>query len=220
MAADGSSATVRGRPPSTTREHVARVALELFAARGFEHTTVDEIAGALGVGRRTVFRYFASKNDIVWGDFEHVLDRLRSDLAAQPDTLEVIEGLARAAVSSNRYPAQELPELRLRMTLITTVPALQAHSMLRYADWRAVVAEHVAARRGEAPDDLVPQTIAHAALGVSMAAFSRWVATDGDLEDNLVRAYRGLAGGFRGGRGRRSGPSSASSHDESRQPGR
>ena len=43
------------------------------------------------------------------------------------------------------------------MTLITTVPALQAHSMLRYAAWRAVVAEFVAQRLGDEPDDLVPR---------------------------------------------------------------
>lgn len=189
----------RGRPPSTTRDHVAQVALELFETRGFEETTVDDIAAALGVGRRTVFRYFPSKNDMVWGDFDLVLDRLRDDLAAHDAGVPIMEALAAAAVSSNRYPPHELPRLRIRMTLITTVPALQAHSMLRYADWRAVVAEYVAARRGESPHDLVPLTVAHAALGVSMAAFSHWVLSDEhDLEADLERAYAGLVDGFSG----------------------
>ena len=187
----------RGRPPRTSREHVARVALELFAQQGFDETTVDDIAEALGVGRRTIFRYFASKNDIVWGDFDLVLDRLRADLHAQDESLPVIEAVARAAVASNRYADGELPELRRRMTLITTVPTLQAHSMLRYADWRAVVAAFVADRRGEAEADLVPQTIAYAALGVSMAAFSAWVQGAGELGASLERAYSELAGGFR-----------------------
>ena len=188
----------RGRPHRTSRERVAQVALALFAQRGFDATTVDDIATALGVGRRTIFRYFASKNDIVWGDFDLVLDRLRADLRAQDESLPVIEAVARAAVSSNRYADGELPELRQRMTLITTVPTLQAHSMLRYADWRAVVAAFVADRRGEAETDLVPQTIAYAALGVSMAAFSAWVRGASDLEASLTRAYAELADGFRG----------------------
>lgn len=109
----------------------------------------------------------------------------------------LIDALARAAVASNRYPAEQLPELRTRMTLITTVPALQAHSALRYADWRAVVAEYVAARRRERPEDLVPQTVAFAALGASVAAFSVWVASGGDLERLLRDAYAALAAGFR-----------------------
>jgi hypothetical protein len=87
-------------------------------------------------------------------------------------------------------------ELRVRMTLITSVPALQAHSMLRYADWRAVVAEYVARRRGDSPQDLIPQTIAFAALGVSMAAFSAWVTGEAELEIALHGAYAALAAGF------------------------
>jgi mycofactocin system transcriptional regulator len=187
----------RGRPPSTTPERIAAAALALFAARGFDDTTVDDIAAELGIGRRTVFRYFASKNDIVWGDFDQVLDRLRRDLAALGTEIPIMEAIAQAVVSSNRYGPEQLPELRTRMSLITTVPALQAHSMLRYASWREVVAEYVAARRGEDPSDVIPQTVAHAALGVSMAAFSRWVSHDDeDLERTLRDSWHGLASAF------------------------
>jgi mycofactocin system transcriptional regulator len=188
---------VLGRPPSTTHQSVAHVALALFVANGFEATTVDDIATALGVGRRTVFRYFASKNDIVWGDFDQVLDRLRNDLAHQGDGVPVIDAVAAAAASCNRYPADQLPELRTRMGLITTVPALQAHSMLRYDAWRTVIAEYVAQRRGCRPDDLLPQTLAFAALGTSMAAFTAWARSGGDLETRIADAYAALAAGFR-----------------------
>ena len=189
---------VRGRPPSTTAEHIGRAALELFAASGFEETTVDDIAQALGVGRRTIFRYFPSKNDMVWGDFDSVLQRLRNDLDAIDPDVPLMEAIALAAVASNRYAPDQLPELRLRMTLITTVPALQAHSMLRYADWRAVIAEYVARRTGRPVDDLFPQTIAHAALGVSVAAFSSWVHhPEQDVVDNLTVGYELLATAWR-----------------------
>ncbi len=187
----------RGRPPSTSRESVGAVALDLFVERGFEETTVDDIAAALGVGRRTVFRYYASKNDIVWGEFDRVLDRIRADLASQGDDLPVIEAVAAAAVSSNRYPAEQMPELRARLTLITSVPALQAHSMLRYSAWRAVVAEYAARRWGVAPEALAPQTLGYAALGASMAAFRAWAHDGGDLEAHLRYAYAALGAGFR-----------------------
>jgi mycofactocin system transcriptional regulator len=183
-----------GRPPTTTRDQIASVALDLFDRRGFEETTVEEIATAVGVGRRTIFRYFSSKNDMVWGHFEWVTTRLREHLAESGPEVSLADALRRAAVLSNSYPDDQLPELRIRMTLITTVPALQAHSMLRYAAWRRVVAEYAAERLAEEPDDLLPEAIAHAALGVSMAAFTRWVNHPGeDLEQCLDTAYRMLA---------------------------
>jgi TetR/AcrR family transcriptional regulator, regulator of mycofactocin system len=197
VADDEAIVGTRGRPPSTSRESVAHVALDLFVQRGFEETTVDDIALALGVGRRTVFRYYASKNDIVWGDFDRVLDRLRADLDSQGDDVSVVDAVAAAAVSSNRYPVAQLPELRARMILITTVPALQAHSMLRYAAWRAVVAEYAARRCGVEADCLGPQTLAFAALGTSIAAFSAWARAGGDLESRLAAAYGALSTGFR-----------------------
>lgn len=185
-----------GRPPSTTHEEIGAAALELFHRDGFEETSVEDIAAAVGVGRRTIFRYFPSKNDMVWGDFDWVNQRLRRHLEECGDEVPLMSALWRAAVLSNRYPENQLPGLRIRMTLITTVPALQAHSMLRYASWRAVIAEWAARRRGEQPGDLVPTTIAHLALGASMAAFERWVANPGeDLERCLDQAYGMLAEG-------------------------
>ena len=186
-----------GRPPGTSRNAVSHTALELFAERGFEETTVDDIADALGVSRRTLFRYFASKNDMVWGDFEWVLERLRRCLDATAADAPLHEALRRAAVESNRYGEEQLPELRIRMRLITGVPALQAHSALRYAEWREVIAEWVAKRVGCEPGDLIPQTVAHTALGTSMAAFLVWVDDpSSDLMANLDRAYRLLGEGL------------------------
>ncbi len=188
-----------GRPPSTNREEIAAVALGLFARDGFEATTVEDIAAAVGVERRTIFRYFPSKNDMVWGNFDWVIERLRGHLEESDEEVSLLDALRRAAVLSNRYPPEQLPALRVRMTLITTVPALQAHSMLRYAAWRRAIAEWAAERRGEAPDDLAPELIAQAALAASMAAFGRWVNhPDEDLEATIDASYRLLGEGFGG----------------------
>lgn len=187
----------RGRPPLTTHAEVSRAALELFARHGFDETTMERIAAELGIGRRTLFRYFASKNDMVWGDFDRVLGRLHADLTAADPRLPVMTAVRHAAVSSNTYPDDALPELRIRMTLITTVPALQAHSMIRYAEWREVIASFAARRLRCSSDDLVPQSIGHAALAASTAAFSHWV--DHPQKDLLVlldRCYGLLEAGF------------------------
>jgi mycofactocin system transcriptional regulator len=187
----------RGRPPRTSHDQLASTALTLFVRDGFEETTLDDIATAVGVGRRTLFRYFSSKNDLVWGNFDGVLERLRAELAATDPEEPMMATLGRAVVASNTYEGEALEELRLRMTLITSVPALQGHSMVRYADWRRVVAEFVAERLGLDPDDLIPLTVGHMALGASMSAFVRWVShPDEDLLAHLRTGYQHLARAF------------------------
>ncbi|MGO9927189.1 MAG: TetR family transcriptional regulator, partial [Mycobacterium sp.] len=59
-----------GRRRSTTQHHITDVAIELFSARGFTEVSVDDVAQAAGIARRTLFRYFASKNAILWGEFD------------------------------------------------------------------------------------------------------------------------------------------------------
>jgi mycofactocin system transcriptional regulator len=190
-------AGTRGRPPSTSREEVSRAAFALFSAKGFDEVTMSDIAAELGLGRRTLFRYFDSKNDLVWGDFDWVLDRLRAALAASPAKRPMMEALTEAVVASNTYPDDQLPELRIRMRLIFTVPALQAHSMIRYAEWRDVVAEFAARRLRRAPGDLAPRAIGHAALAASTAAFASWVERpEQDLGRLLHASYAMMADGF------------------------
>jgi TetR/AcrR family transcriptional regulator, regulator of mycofactocin system len=173
------------------------MALALFVARGFESTTMNDIAAALGVGRRTLFRYYDSKNDMVWGEFDQVLDRLREELYGADQSQAIIDVIRRAAVRSNTYPPEQLNELHMRLTLIQTVPALQAHSMLRYAEWREVIAQYVAERIGCGADELVPVAAGYAALAASSAAFSRWVAhREQDIVTLLDRSYELLAEGF------------------------
>lgn len=186
-----------GRPPSTTRADIAATALHLFSERGFENTTVDDIAAAVGIGRRTLFRYFRSKSDIAWGDFEGEIARLRRHLAALDKETPVMVAIRRAVVATNDFREGDIPELRERIQLLTQAPTLQAHSALRYADWRTAVAAFTAARTGSHQTDLLPQAIGHATLGVTLSAFLSWVhQPPGDLAPHLERAMIALENGF------------------------
>ena len=97
-----------GRRPSTTRARISAIAIDLFTDRGFEETSVDDIAAAAGIARRTLFRYYPSKNAIAWGDFDDHLAGMRDHLAALPETI----GLADALRSSARQ--RLAPRLGLR----------------------------------------------------------------------------------------------------------
>jgi TetR/AcrR family transcriptional regulator, regulator of mycofactocin system len=181
-----------GRRRSTSRAELEQVAFDLFEQQGFERTTVDDVAAAAGISRRTFFRYFDSKNEIPWGDFDGELARMRRHLAATPPQAPLMDAIRDAIVDFNRMPAEQLPEHRRRMTLILGVPALQAHSTLRFAAWRQVIADFVAQRTGEPADTLLPRAIGHSMLGVAVAAYEQWLANPGDdlceLLDSAVRA--------------------------------
>jgi mycofactocin system transcriptional regulator len=186
-----------GRPPVTSRDELEQVALELFAEHGFEATTVDDIAGAAGISRRTFFRYYPSKNDVVWGDFEGRLLVMAAELAATDAAVPVLDALADVVVRFNALPPEAVPGHRRRMALILHVPALQAHSNLRYADWRAVVARHVAARTGLDERDALPQLAGHVALGAAVASYEQWLADpSADLGALMAASFAELRDGF------------------------
>jgi len=186
-----------GRQPSTSRAELSHIALQLFLERGFDETTVDDIAEAAGIGRRTLFRYFASKNDLPWGDFAAGLEEMREFLAAVPTTVPLAEALAAAVVRFNAFPPEEIPFHRERMELLLNVPALVAHSSLRYVAWRKVVSEYVAKRLGLGEDALEPQAMGWIYLGISMSAYEQWLKDEGaDLVSLLETAFRVLSPGF------------------------
>ena len=184
----------QGRPTVTSRADLERTALELFASRGFDTTTVDDIAEAARIGRRTFFRYFASKNDVVWGDFDAALDELRQELEGVPDDVPVIAGLTAALLAFNRLPKEAEPQHRVRMAMVLHTPALQAHSTLRYAGWRAVIADYAARRLGVTNDSFEAQLLAHQALASCVAAYEQWLNRyESDLPQLLSSALGRLA---------------------------
>jgi TetR/AcrR family transcriptional regulator, regulator of mycofactocin system len=186
-----------GRKRVTSRAELEHVAFELFERNGFERTTIDDIARAAGIGRRTFFRYFPSKNDVAWGSFDEELERMRAHLKAFPPRIPLMDAIRVAVVDFNRVPPEQVPWHRRRMKLILGTPALQAHSTLRYASWRQVIAEFAGQRLGQRPDALAPRTIAYVALGVALAAYEQWLqAEDADLGDLLGTAMLQLGAAF------------------------
>lgn len=186
-----------GRRPTTTRDRIAAVGIDLFAARGFDETSVDDIAEAAGIARRTFFRYFPSKNAVPWGDFDAHLSEMRTLLAEMPDDMSILDALISAVIEFNTFPPEVTEGHRRRMELIFVVPALQAYSVVMYDGWRMVIAEYVAHRLRLAPTDQLPRTVGYLMLGVAMGAYETWLADDSlDLIDLLTKGSRVLYTGL------------------------
>lgn len=183
-----------GRPEVTSHAEIEQAAFRLFAEQGFEATTVEAIAAEVGVSRRTLFRYYSSKNDIPWGQFDRTLDGFRQILAGMPTDLPMHEAVHRGVLAFNEFPEDSQPPHRDRMRLILRTPALQAHSVLRYAEWRAVIADYVADRRGLEADDLMPRTVGHVSLALALTAYEQWLESpDASLQTLLEAAMASLA---------------------------
>ncbi|WP_181779783.1 mycofactocin system transcriptional regulator [Pseudonocardia pini] len=186
-----------GRRPVTSRDEIEHIALELFTEHGFDSTTVDDVAHAAGIGRRTFFRYYASKNDVPWGAFDEMLDRMRARFAALPPEVPVMAGIRETVLDFNDIPEAERPWHRQRLRLILETPTLQAHSALRYAEWRRVVADYAGERLGQPPTALLPRTLGHVCLGAALAAYEQWLsAEDEELRGLLDEALAALSDGF------------------------
>jgi TetR/AcrR family transcriptional regulator, regulator of mycofactocin system len=190
----------RGRPPGTSARALELASLRLFSAHGFEETTVERIAAEAGVSRRTFFRYFDSKADVLWHAFDGEVRALRAAFDAVPAHVPLMEAIRQVVVGVNRYRADDVPELRTRMNLIGSVPALQASAAHHYDAWEQAVSDFAAGRLGRPANSLYPLAIGRATLAVCRSAYDRWTdRADADLTSYLDQALRALAAGFEPG---------------------
>lgn len=188
-----------GRRRSTTPQHIADVAIELFTARGFADVSVDDVAHAAGIARRTLFRYYASKNAIPWGDFDTHLAHLRDLLDGVDPRVSLGEALRAALLAFNTFDESETVQHRQRMRVILQTAELQAYSMTMYAGWREVIAGFVARRTEGKTTDLLPQTVAWTMLGVALSAYEHWLADESvPLPVALGNAFDVVGAGLNG----------------------
>jgi AcrR family transcriptional regulator len=175
---------LRERTRQAVRREIAEAAETLFVERGFAATTIDDIAAAVGMSQRSVFRYFATKEEIVLGKFDLVVDDMLAALRARPAGEEVWTSLHRMfgvlGTLSETPGHQEMVEPVHRMVFET--PALLAGYLqkLQHAQ-DAVVA--VLLERAEAAgtvyaaDDPAPRAVTAAAFGCLLAAQHSWLAS-------------------------------------------
>ncbi len=181
---------------ATSHAEIEAAAFRLFQVNGFANTTMGAIAAELGIGRRTLFRYFASKNDIPWGQFADSLDSFRSVLEANPPDVPLVEAVHRAVILFNDFGPGAAEQHRTRMRLIFTTPALQAHSVLKYAEWRHVIAQYVATRTRQDVSAPLPRIVGHMSLALTLSAYESWLDhEEANLLDlieeamNLLKSY-------------------------------
>jgi len=176
---------LRERSKARRREAILRSAYELFADRGFEATTIADIAAAAEVSPRTVTLYFPSKLELATSQFDEFTDRLAAALRERPDgqtTLDALEHWLRDEVGRHC----DLDDLHDRMLDLN--PQLRAVANVRLTGVIQEGARILAKERGDAPDDFAPRMAAAAAAAVISEVCHRTHEADIDTAMTFLRA--------------------------------
>lgn len=166
-------ASLRERKKARTRASIREHAVRLFREKGYQETTVEQIAAAAEVSPSTFFRYFPTKEDVILQDDMDA--RLLELLARQPadmPPLAAIRAAVREAVSS--FDEAEMAQFRATTELMMTVPEIRARAMDEFARTIEVIAEAIGQRVGRSPQDMAVRVFAGAVVGVIMSVSLPW----------------------------------------------
>ena len=147
---------LRERKKQQTRETIARVALELFAERGYDHTTLAEIADAADVSTRTIFAYFQSKEDILFCDEPAFFEELKQTLEQRPSGATTIDALRGFLAGTGPPDDNE----RLRKRIVSSDEELRLGERARFARVEQLIAESIAKDLDAGPGDIRPTLVA------------------------------------------------------------
>jgi AcrR family transcriptional regulator len=187
------ASSLRERNRLRRHERITDAALRLFAERGFDGVTIDEIAAAAEVSRRTFFRYFARKEDLLLDWKLRIAEQLRDALDRRPADEPPLQAVHRALATVAAAYAEQ-PELTLGLIrMFESGPALAPGA--DYPAWENVLADGLAARLGVDPIvDPEPRLVASVGFAVVAATIERWAARggDGDLVAQLDGGFAAL----------------------------
>jgi AcrR family transcriptional regulator len=167
-----------GRWEPDARGRLEQAALALYSERGFEQTTVADIAGRAGLTERTFFRHFADKREVLFAGASHLQDLFVTSLASAPDSAPPIDAVATAlqaaaAVLSDREYSRQ------RQSIIAANADLQERELIKLASLSAALASTL---RGRGVADPAASLAAEAGIAVFRIAFERWVSEAGPAD--------------------------------------
>jgi AcrR family transcriptional regulator len=190
---------LRERHRKRTAADLEEAALELFCEKGFDAVTIDDIAAAADVSRRTFFRYYASKEDVILSDHPKRLDELAAALNRRSADEPALTALRHAIISLAGTYEEQRDHMVRRFRLVTTTPALEARSLCLQRNWETSVTAMLAARMGVDPaEDLRPGVVAATTMAAMRIATANWLAGGGhdDLPKIVANALDLLDGGL------------------------
>jgi AcrR family transcriptional regulator len=173
---------IREQKKRLTQEALLNAALDLFLDQGYEQTTVPQIARAAGTSTRTFFRYFPTKEDVLFRDLDMFGDILEATLAGRPPDEPAFDALCSAIVATCDQ-AESTPAWReaatKRIRLARTTPSIRGRQLQEAARWAERLANGLAARDGRREPRLDELALANAGTALVHHAAREWQAAGG-----------------------------------------
>jgi AcrR family transcriptional regulator len=188
---------LRERKKQKTRSAIQREAMRLFQERGYDATTVEQIADAAEISPSTFFRYFPTKEDVVLlDDYDPMLVRI---IAERPADEPVVTALRNALLEGMRIAFAEDEKLvRERLGFMLSVPAIRARMWEQTSSTVDTLCTAIATRTGQNPAGFEIRVAASTILGALSAAVMQWASEpDAQLVDLVTRALELVEGGLR-----------------------
>jgi AcrR family transcriptional regulator len=165
----------------TVRAQIAETAWSVFAERGFDDVTVNEIAQATGISRASFFRYFSSKEEAVFVAQEAMGAEIATALEERPPRETTWEAMRRAFDAATPNYASNPSRSLARLNLTRETPSLRAHQLERQGQWRGLIGPALSIRTGLDPEDVRVEAVVGAAVAALDAATERWALSGGEL---------------------------------------
>ncbi|MET7393481.1 TetR family transcriptional regulator [Dactylosporangium sp. NPDC005572] len=175
------------RKRQLVRDELTEAALKLLAFQGFEETTIDQMAAAAGVSRRTFFRYFSSKEDVIIEFLSDLGRKLSAALSSRPPSeppAEAVQNALRVFTDT----LWEHPEKSRRLTeIMVNTPALLARYLERQVEWKAALAKDLSTRMPPATStELTAPVVVAVAFAAYDTALIHWVQQPRDADLNAL----------------------------------
>jgi AcrR family transcriptional regulator len=192
---------LRERKKAQTHQALRDAAIGLFSVQGFDGTTVEEIAEACDVSPRTFFRYFPTKEDVLFADSEQRCASLVAVLAAQPPGVAPLAALHAAMRAAALDYREERARLVARTEIVAASPSLRAYRAEHQRGWEEAILGEISRRigaRGSASAGLELRLLTSVSIGALRAALDTWLEEPGapDLLVLVDQAFAQLAEGF------------------------
>ncbi len=173
--------------------------MELYAERGYEQTTVTEIAKRAGLTERTFFRHYADKREVLFAGSALLQERMVGGLAGAPPSAPPIDAVAAALQEAAAVLDERHPQARQRQRIITANAELQERELVKLASLASAMGEALRARGISEP---AASLAAEAGIAVFKVAFERWIDTTGvrGLGAFVLEGLAGLESLMAGGR--------------------